>query len=487
MMPSLRAGTLGGQLAAGLGPLEARAPALQRTARIERLTIRVEGDEICFALAVAVEEGGATKQLTADKRHRHDAWPEAIELSADGREAERARDTLERWLGEEGAFYAEDLLVGLLDAIVPPPPERSLYAWVARHGLERVNGDGGVITRVEGSEHDIVLEAREIALGSRMQELGQVRLLMAVEKRDRKTGALVDVLEQEVYWGRVGMRAYRLPEPDFGAPPLAGWVEAWRAYMTRRLSRLVEEQDGALPMPMDVLAGRSIFNLAQLWLEEGPLPDEPPRLRIEAGALDRALAQVRDVPLPKIRARLRGRGLPAIHAALSIGRHTIVLAAGTASDRVGDDRVLLLSGDEEPITLLRADDEIQNRLAYTLDGDADSMRRWLRWLAELLVRSGLDREIVIRYESGSARVALSRWLAFAGERDPDEPRYDPRLDVDRLVDGHPHWDAHDAYLAPPPPAEQDRIRREHVPRYHAFQREVLDPSFVGRVPEPASA
>lgn len=130
-----------------------------------------------------------------------------------------------------------------------------------------------------------------------------------------------------------------------------------------------------------------------------------------------------------------------------------------------------------PVTLLRSDEEIQNRLKYTLDGDADTMRRLLGWISKLVVRAGLDRELEMRYAGGPDRTRISAWLGFAGDRDPDEPRYDPRLEEDLLVDGHPHWDSGDVFLPPPPPAEQERIRREHVPRYHAFLREVLDPSF----------
>ena len=481
MTPSLRSGCLGGLLATGLGPEEARAPACQRTARLQRLALRVDAEGVSFSLAVDVQEHGSTERLTAEQCHRYDAWPEAIELDVDGCEPERVRGALEGWLCEEGPLYGEDLLRRALDALVPPPPARSLYAWVAEHGLERVNGDGGVITRVQAGGQAVVLVARALALGAGLRDLGQVRLLVAVEKRDAQTGAPVDGLEQEVYWGALGARAFRLPEPDFAAPPLAGWLGAWRAYMTRRLIRLAAGQDGAPPMPMDVLSGRTIFNLAQFWLEEGPPPAAlPPRLQIDPTALERARACVRAVGLPSIRARLRGRGLPTIHAALQLGRHTIVLCAGTAGHRLGDDRVLLVSSDFEPITLLRSDQELQNRLIYTLDGDADTMRRLVRWIADLLVGTSLDRELVIRYLGGPERTTLSAWLGFAGERDPDEPRYDPRLLVDRLVDGHPHWDADDVFLPPPPSAEQERIGREHVPRYHAFLREVLDPSFALR-------
>jgi hypothetical protein len=373
--------------------------------------------------------------------------------------------------------------VVLLDALVPLPPEGSLYGWVAKHGLALMNGDSGVIARAESGRHGITLQVRELALAAGARDLGQVRMLVASEKRIRASGELVDVVEQEVFFGRIGIRAYRLPAPDVASPPLADWLVAWRAYVARRLARLLQELRGALPMPIDVLSGRTPFHLIQFWLEEGPLPSgSPPRLRIAASSLERALTRVRAVSLPSLRARLRGRGLPTIQAALSLGPYTIVLCAGNRPERIGDDRVLLLPDGGEPITLLRSDDEPQNRLKYTLDGDAGTLRRVLGWLSDLFVRAGLDREIELRYLGSVDRRPLSRWLGFKGDNhDPDEPVYDPRLDLDLLVDDHPYWDSSDCYLPPPPPAEQERLRREHVPRYYAFLREVLDPSFVGRL------
>ncbi|MFT3775843.1 MAG: hypothetical protein QM820_61650 [Minicystis sp.] len=393
MMPSLRAGTLGAYLAAGISVKGARAPALQRTAQLERLALAVEAEEIGFALAVTVEERGSSERLTHEERFGRDAWPDCIELSVNGGERERARGAIERWLGEDGQLHAEDLFWRLLDALIPAPPAPSLFTFVAERGLALVNGDAGAIARTETKKHAVVLQATELVVGSGARDLGQVRLVVSVEKRLKKSGEIIDVLEQEVFWGRIGVSAHRLSEPDFASPPLAGWLAAWRAYLSRRLARLAEEHGGQLPMPMDVISGRTLFNLAQFWLEEGPPPEATPRLRIEPEAIDRALAGVRAIPLPKIRARLRGRGLPTVQLALALGRHTVVLCAGTASDRLGDDRVLLLSDDEEPITLLRADQEIQNRLLYTLDGDADTMRRLLRWLSELVVRAHLDGEI----------------------------------------------------------------------------------------------
>ncbi|MFO0586279.1 MAG: hypothetical protein U0441_02005 [Polyangiaceae bacterium] len=372
------------------------------------------------------------------------------------------------------------------DSTTPQPPENSLLAWLADHGVALLNGDGAV-ARAEDGARAITLIARALVIEADPRGFFPIRVLFALESRPRDGGEITDLLEQELFLGQLDSAASKFPVPDIASPPLSDWLSAWRSYMARRLTRLLQERPGELPMPMDVVSGRSPFNLLHFWLEEGPLKEgPPPRLSVDPTALDRALHSLTTPSLPSLRARLRGRGLPMIQAALNVATYTIVLCAGARGAELGDDRILLLDGGREPVTLLRSDDEIQNRLKYTLDGDAATTRRLLAWLSDVLVKGGLDREIKRHYIGGAERTALSTWLSFKGDNhDPEEPIYDPRLDSDLVVDEHPWWDSDDEYLPPPPHAEQERIRREDVPRYYAFLRAVLSPTFVGRLEQGA--
>lgn len=366
-------------------------------------------------------------------------------------------------------------------------PKSSLLPWIADHGVRLLNGDDGAVARVVAGGREITLTAREVTIEAPSQGVYSIRALFALESRTHDAGDIDDRLEQELYLGQLDSKAAGLPVPNIASPPLSDWLSAWRSYMQRRLTRLLQERPRELPMPMDVVTGRSPFNLVHFWLEEGPLPAaSTPRLRIDPAASERALGRLKNASLPSLRARLRGRGLPMIQAAFTLDSHTILLCAGARGEDLGDDRILLLPDGGEPITLLRSDDEIQNRLKYTLDGDREAMRRLLAWLSDLLVRGGLDREIRRHFIGGVERTLLSRWIAFKGDNhDPEEPTYDPRLDADQVVDEHPFWDSQDGYLPPPPAAEQERIRREHVPRYYAFLRAVLDPTFRGRLEQGA--
>jgi hypothetical protein len=93
MTPSLRPGSLGALLAAGLGPEQVRSQAAARSARLDGFALTVDAGEVRFDLAVILEEEGTPRRLTAERRYRRDDWPEGIELEADGGEGGSAPAT----------------------------------------------------------------------------------------------------------------------------------------------------------------------------------------------------------------------------------------------------------------------------------------------------------------------------------------------------------------------------------------------------------
>jgi hypothetical protein len=410
-LPTLEPQTLGGMLAEGLRLGPVNAPSHQRTATLESLRVWLDDDGVHTALTVIVEAASKlANTLSTRKVFPHGRWPAALDLPSDAEGQSRAQEVLARWVGEPDPLDAEELMDRLLDALIPPPPPSSLFAWVVDNGLELLNGSDGVIARVVTGSVSLVLKADQLVVDRSHRRFGGVRVFVTLERSERSL--LTDRIEQEVYYGAMGVRADSLAAPDVLSAPLAGWIEAWRTGVTQRLRRGLAEYDG-LPMPSQALEGRSIFHLFQFWLEEGPAPKRPPpRLRIDPATVDRCLDRVHEVPLPKVRARLRGRAFPTIQSALELEGWTVVFAAGTSGAQLGDARILLVKQGSQPVTMLRSDDEIQNRLKYTLDGDAATMRQVLQFFATVLTRKGIDRELKVRYAEDTQVTSVAKWLGF---------------------------------------------------------------------------
>lgn len=334
-----------------------------------------------------------------------------------------------------------------------------MFEWAAAHGHEVLGDEDGVIAETVVDDRALrFVILGPITVGTGVSDQGQVLIHAAVELRDRTSGQVLERLDQPVYLQGLFPG---LPRPDPQAPPFPRWRAEWRAYLGRKLAARYRAA-GATPMPMDLVGdgSRDPLFLIGWWLLEGRDPlAAPPRFVPAPGSVERARAQLTscELELPD--------QLPPVRASFELGRWTII----ALDDGALNTWVFLASDDDAPaVTLVRPDDEPQNRCLYTVDGDPAAMRVVLRWLADL---------------SMPGDPALARWFELrAANHDPDEPLYDPRLSLDRLVDEEvPYWDAHDDYLPPPDAAEVARIRQDDVPRYYAFVRELIDPTFVGRL------
>ncbi len=375
--------------------------------------------------------------------------------------------------GEPDDELAEELMLALRHPIAP-----NIFAgWVRDRALAHLTVDG-LVARVERGLRSMELTCEALELHPRT---AVVKVLLRLTRR---RGEEYDgVIEQESYLGRVDPSAFLEPAPPHDDPRFEELGRQWRKVLKSELARRAWVSD-ELPMPSDVVSDAlgpgSIITLIGDWLVDGFPPPKPRAWRPSKAHVEAQSKKVRRLTHNELLSLPRGNR--DVRAGYRLGQWDLLLAPGLKGAKLGADRILLAERGAAPVVLLRSDDETQNRLKYTIDGDAVAMRRCLLWLRTLLEAARIEDafDIVWPYADEPEHRTVDEWLTF-GHR---EHCFDWRRSFDSIEDDHPYWDAHDVYLKALSPAKQDRIRRRDIPMYYRFQRDLVDSKFLGKLEKP---
>ena len=427
---------------------------------IERVTFELESR--FGSVEITIRRNGRVRVLPPTRWDSEGEYPFHPDAAA------RVADVVATYCTADDEALDGELPYALLAALFPTRKPGTYAAWLATHGHAFATAGDPVVCRVPFGEGTVELSISGIEIDAGIPRL---RALTALVQRDG-TGAIVEQREQELYWGAVHPDAFDRSAEPLGGPRFIALAAAWRAHVAGVLQAGLARDSEFVMMPMDLPDEVSrLFDVVQVWLIDG-LPPPPPRLLSAsqdqlAGQVTR-IRQLTDDELEAVAA-----SYPDIKIGYTVDGYDVLLGMGTDDD-IGDDRVLVRRHGSEPFVILCSDTEPQNRLKYTVDGDAPTMRAVLAWLRTLVQRAELDVEIAMPHPFDEDIVTrVTTWLQLSARENP----FDWRMSWDALVDRAPYWDSKDVFLPPPPEAEVARIREHDIPAYHQFVRDVIDAGF----------
>lgn len=374
-----------------------------------------------------------------------------------------------------GRFHVEP---GTIPDWITTPPARALLT-------------GGESTLLAATT--LATGRAELHLLSIAREQQSIQLELRLDTFDID-GRREDAREQLIYSGLIRWDSWLLPASRFDGPEFAALAALYRDDLAARIRRRGDLTDVT---PNDLVI-HPFFHTAQFWLSDGFPPPRPVvHAELEPSRLI-ACAKRAEVfaVLPFTVGKMELAYALGLRLNLEGSGWELVLGAGNDVEPDGAAVLLRRVGEERGAVLFRTDDEGQNRCVYTIDGDPATARRLSRWLGALLREASLDPILVAPDDDEEREVdgydpyaacpapTARELVAFHFEEHP----FDWRLDRDRIVDcSAPYWNSDDSYLEPPSAEEVERVRREDVPTYYAFLREVLDPTFVGLLEKPQAS
>lgn len=329
----------------------------------------------------------------------------------------------------------------LFGAFLRPASPDSIVAWCRRKLSERLSGWS---MSVEGEAGRHQLSVGELP---GLSPTDSPCLLLHTDGEEGRAPSTLHL-------GKFSPEAYKLAVPEELEADLLLIVERFEEWLRESAPALVDRTGAARQGSFFLLP------LLEHRITDGPPPPPPvPAGKSEKVARFRLLRAKKELPA----------GCPHALALLDAGPYRIVLDDDVKTRPWTCARIGIVQPEGDIIWVLRSDPH--SGTIDSLDGDALALRRFLAWLREGLLASGIERALSFRIprdlrdpnEPAKVTMSLDHWLTFGL----------PDLGDRFLMDHRYQW----YIVAPTPRGTAPQSTTPAVRRYRQFLRDTVDHRF----------